>query len=453
MSGIGFLTGVEVSERLGTDIALADIRSSSNAAAKVSIAAAEGAVLTEESTTFANLTDTTETAISGEITIVVGDSGAVFLSSELDISVTGGAGELGNFPVLTVWKWHNGTSYVRISEEDTPSDPIAAINDAVLLHAGTTSWLVPAGVTSVTAHCIGAGGNGAAASQAGGGGGGEYAEATLSVTPEATVSCQIGAGGSGDDTWFVSTGDVLANAGADASGATGGAGGSGGVGDSTSAGGAGGDVISGAAGAGGGGSAGPGGAGKDGGDGNGGGGGGGGCNGGTSTVGGNAAGTTAGDGGAGPNGTGGGSGGSGSAVPDAGSDGGGGGGGYLSRFPITTPARCDGAEGGMHGIWSNTGPGGGGGGGGQDSDSNGGDGGGYGGGGGGGRATAGAGAPGLIAIETGELETTGRQVTNAGKTNITGTHKFQLFARTTRSSTRTIGFTGFARAQTDDPVT
>ena len=55
-----------------------------------------------------------------------------------------------------------------------------------------SSWTVPPGVSSVTAQCIGAGGNGGAGSSTshggGGGAGGDYAQlATLSVTAGNTI--------------------------------------------------------------------------------------------------------------------------------------------------------------------------------------------------------------------------------------------------------------------------
>ena len=77
-----------------------------------------------------------------------------------------------------------------------------------------TSWTVPAGVTSVMAECIGAGGNGStggAGNHGGGGGaGGDYAQlATLTVTPGNSISFQLGAAGGSPSTtgatWFNAT--------------------------------------------------------------------------------------------------------------------------------------------------------------------------------------------------------------------------------------------------------
>ena len=96
----------------------------------------------------------------------------------------------------------------------------------VILTTGT-GWTVPAGVTSVDAEVWAAGGGGANRGSwpATGGGGGAYSKTLgISVTAGASISYSIGAGGvaltgSGDgnpggDTWFVSSGTILAKGGA-----------------------------------------------------------------------------------------------------------------------------------------------------------------------------------------------------------------------------------------------
>jgi len=61
----------------------------------------------------------------------------------------------------------------------------------------STSWTVPAGVTSVDVECWGGGaGGGASSNGEGGGGGGAYSKSTLSVTPSDSHQINIGAGGS-----------------------------------------------------------------------------------------------------------------------------------------------------------------------------------------------------------------------------------------------------------------
>lgn len=66
--------------------------------------------------------------------------------------------------------------------------------------AGTSSWTVPAGVTSVTVKAWGAGGGGGGGStnsDGGSGGGGGYIQSTISVTPGESLSVTVGAGGAG----------------------------------------------------------------------------------------------------------------------------------------------------------------------------------------------------------------------------------------------------------------
>ena len=69
--------------------------------------------------------------------------------------------------------------------------------------AGTTNWVVPTGVTSVSAVCVGGGGGGASSTLAsngisgGGGGGGALHWRTFSVTPGETLTVVVGAAGTG----------------------------------------------------------------------------------------------------------------------------------------------------------------------------------------------------------------------------------------------------------------
>lgn len=125
----------------------------------------------------------------------------------------------------------------------------------------TGTWVCPANVTSVLAECWGGGaGGGANASGGGGGGGGAYSNSTVAVSAGTSYTVTVGSGGasavSGGDSWFSSTGTVLAKggttAGSSTTGAAGGAAGSG-VGTVTSSGGTGGSGSAGAGGGGGGG--------------------------------------------------------------------------------------------------------------------------------------------------------------------------------------------------------
>jgi hypothetical protein len=82
----------------------------------------------------------------------------------------------------------------------------AASGQTTITYNTNGTFVVPAGVTSITVKGWGAGGAGggstsqsntAEARLGGGGGGGAYAFATLSVTPGATLTVQVGTGGSG----------------------------------------------------------------------------------------------------------------------------------------------------------------------------------------------------------------------------------------------------------------
>lgn len=111
----------------------------------------------------------------------------------------------------------------------------------------TDTWIAPAGVTSVQAECWGGGGwSGNVAAGEGGGGGGGYSKANaVVVTPGNSYTVTVGVGGSNGvaagDSWFSTSGTVLAKGGATASGRNGGAGGvaASGIGDTKFSGGSG----------------------------------------------------------------------------------------------------------------------------------------------------------------------------------------------------------------------
>lgn len=139
----------------------------------------------------------------------------------------------------------------------------------VILSSGT-SWVVPAGVTSLKSIEVWGGGGGAAGrtggySEGGGGGGAYSRKENYSVTPGQLIPLQVGTGGvsqananggAGSDTWFDGTGILLAKGGGGGVRLTylGGVGGSSGagVGDVLYSGGNGGDAVSGFGGGGGG---------------------------------------------------------------------------------------------------------------------------------------------------------------------------------------------------------
>lgn len=73
----------------------------------------------------------------------------------------------------------------------TYDEPVAAPIVQVITATGAGSFTVPAGVTSLTVECWGAGGGGGST----GGGGGAYSAATLPVTPNSTIGYSVGIGG------------------------------------------------------------------------------------------------------------------------------------------------------------------------------------------------------------------------------------------------------------------
>jgi len=93
---------------------------------------------------------------------------------------------------------------------------------------GADTWICPAGVTSVTVHCIGGGGGGGGSRSnyiygGGGGAGGSYATNVMTVTPGNTYNLYVGNGGAGgtngngvdgEDSWFNNSSTVNAVGGA-----------------------------------------------------------------------------------------------------------------------------------------------------------------------------------------------------------------------------------------------
>src|SRR6218665_1024053 len=70
------------------------------------------------------------------------------------------------------------------------------------------SYVVPAGVTSLTIEVVGAGGNGGG-NGGGGGGGGGYASGVYNVTPGASIPITVGTGGAGPGGGTTSAGMLL----------------------------------------------------------------------------------------------------------------------------------------------------------------------------------------------------------------------------------------------------
>lgn len=113
--------------------------------------------------------------------------------------------------------------------------------------SATNTWQCPSGVSSVTVECWGGGGAGGGANSTtntgGGGGGGAYSKSVLTLTPGTIYTVTVGAGGVGvsnanggvgGDSWFSTTGTILAKGGgAGLLAATGGSGGASGSGVGT----------------------------------------------------------------------------------------------------------------------------------------------------------------------------------------------------------------------------
>jgi uncharacterized repeat protein (TIGR02543 family) len=93
----------------------------------------------------------------------------------------------------------NVTSNITVTATFQPPFPaISTRGDGYTLatfYEGSGTWTVPAGVTSVEVLVVGGGGGTTASFSSGSGAGGMYQSTTYSVTPEATVSVAVGAGG------------------------------------------------------------------------------------------------------------------------------------------------------------------------------------------------------------------------------------------------------------------
>jgi hypothetical protein len=136
---------------------------------------------------------------------------------------------------------------------DVPTKPRVSLGETSTYSIpGTYTYTIPACVNSIVVECWGAGGGGGGNSTtqygAGGGGGGAYSKSTLTVTPGATFTVTVGAGGlggssvgyhhgyDGADSYFTgSTSLVLAKGGAGGTGPNA-ASGIGGIGGAASAG-------------------------------------------------------------------------------------------------------------------------------------------------------------------------------------------------------------------------
>jgi hypothetical protein len=89
---------------------------------------------------------------------------------------------------------------LNINPSSTPTSETAAVGQQAYTTAGTYTFTVPGGVTSISAVCIGGGGGGGGSEDSdepgGGGGGGALAyQSSIAVTPGESLTVVVGAGG------------------------------------------------------------------------------------------------------------------------------------------------------------------------------------------------------------------------------------------------------------------
>lgn len=139
-----------------------------------------------------------------------------------------GTAVTGTTSPLTVGGLTNGVSYTftiqainsfgggPFSAPSSATSPVSAAQYEFTT-PGTYTWIAPSGVTSVSVVCVGGGGG---TSYGGGGGGGLGYKNNIAVTPGASYTVVVGAGGegpspavtdsatSGGDSWFISSSTV-----------------------------------------------------------------------------------------------------------------------------------------------------------------------------------------------------------------------------------------------------
>ena len=96
------------------------------------------------------------------------------------------------YPSKILFEVATGGTFKKAASNSAPWTGTATFSTA-----GSSSWIVPTGVTSVTVKAWGAGGGGgnAYAGVGGSGGGGGFAQGTITVTPGETLTVYVGGGG------------------------------------------------------------------------------------------------------------------------------------------------------------------------------------------------------------------------------------------------------------------
>lgn len=117
------------------------------------------------------------------ITVTVGGGGAGG-ASDADQGSTGASGRV----MVSV-------DGIAAANDWTPTNINLDTTPRVFTSTGTTTWVAPAGTTSVQYLVVGGGGGGA--NWGGGGGAGGFRTGTLSVTPGSSYTVTVGAGGAG----------------------------------------------------------------------------------------------------------------------------------------------------------------------------------------------------------------------------------------------------------------
>jgi hypothetical protein len=133
------------------------------------------------------------------------------------------------------WSVSDALNCADASGTITVTEPYAVENNLTLksgmgilgneTFASSGTWICPPGVTSIIVECWGGGGGGGGNTSlndgAGGGGGGGYSRSQLTVIPNTIYTVTVGSGGtsgtgngaSGGDSWFNTTGSILARGG------------------------------------------------------------------------------------------------------------------------------------------------------------------------------------------------------------------------------------------------
>jgi hypothetical protein len=169
------------------------------------------------------------------------------------ISLLDVAGEFGGTAPHSISEYYGAAAGVPASGAISLSDfyGTSAAGEQIYATAGSHTFVVPAGVTSVCVLCVAGGGAGYNSGLYRGGAGGQLAyKNNITVTPGASLTVTVGAGGtvsggSGGVSWFIDTATVYARQGTVAGGVgdyvgLGGSAGSGTVGGSAASGGGGG---------------------------------------------------------------------------------------------------------------------------------------------------------------------------------------------------------------------